>query len=161
MIRRCMALACAVLALTACARLLPATQQRSSQGPTAEEIWYVSVAMQNGREPNYDEKQHWRDQLDIRISAYLRQHPEDANSLQLSTFRFDYRVAAGMSKEMVLILFGPPISTTTSEADMERVARRYWPMLKGNVTEAWEYPLGWTLYFAGLRLTELTQYLPR
>ncbi len=159
--RRCLVLACAVLALGACARVIPPTQQRTTQGPTAQEIWYVRVALQNGREPNFDEKQHWQDQLDTRIERYLRDHPEDANSLQLTTFRFDRRVAAGMAKEQVMILLDQPINTTTSEADMEKVARRYWPALKGNVTEAWEYPLGWTLYFAGERLAELTQYLPR
>jgi hypothetical protein len=159
--RRRLILLSAVLALGACARVIPPTQQLTTQGPTAQEIWYVSVALQNGREPSFDEKQHWQDQLDARIEHYLRDHPEDANSLQVSTFRFDRRVAAGMAKEQVMILLGPPIATTTNETDMEKAARRYWSVIKGTVTEAWEYPLGWTLYFAGERLTELTQYLPR
>jgi hypothetical protein len=32
-------------------------------------------------------------------------------------------------------------------------------MIQGNATEAWVYPLGWRLYFAGMKLVDITQYL--
>ena len=57
------------------------------------------------------------------------------------------------------MLLDSPISVTGDEGEMQKLARRYWPMLKGNVTEAWVYPMGWNFYFAGPRLIDITQYL--
>ena len=57
---------------------------------------------------------------------------------------FDARDAAG----------APPVAVIN-----ETMARRYWPEMKGTVTEAWVYPLGWHLFFKDARLTEITQYL--
>jgi len=50
---------------------------------------------------------------------------------------------------------------TADQAVMEKAARRYWKDMQGNVTEAWSYPLGWTFFFTGPRLTYITQYLER
>lgn len=119
------------------------------------------MSMANSREPSIDERRHWEDQLELRIQQYLHQHPEDAGALHVSAFRFTKQVVTGMSKEQVLILLGPPEGVTTDQGVMEKAARRYWKDLQGNVTEAWAYPLGWTFFFAGLRLTEITQYLER
>jgi len=66
-----------------------------------------------------------------------------------------------MSKEQVLILLGAPDGVTYDQAVMEKAARRYWKDMQGNVTEAWQYPLGWTMFFAGQRLMYITQYLER
>ena len=44
---------------------------------------------------------------------------------------------------------------------MEKLARRYWKELQGNVTEAWVYDLGWRFYFTGPKLVAITQYLER
>jgi len=147
------------LAVGACA--MAPLEQRTTQGPTAQELWTYRMILQNGREPNFDERRHWEDQLELRISEYLRAHPQAANSLDVSTFRFYRRAAVGMTKEQVLILLGPPEGITTDPAEMEKLARRYWAAMKDGVTEAWTYPLGWRLYFAGGRLVEITQYLPR
>ena len=156
--RLCSAVLVAVF-LTGCAKLAPPVEQRSSHGPSAKTMWTYRVVTQNGREPNFEEQTRWDDQLDRGISRYLAEHPEAANSLDVSTFRFEKQVVVGMTKEQVLLLLGPPESTTGDQAEMEKLARRYWPMIQGNATEAWLYPLGWRLYFAGLRLVDITQYL--
>jgi hypothetical protein len=150
-------LVAAALALTGCASLRR-VEQRTTQGPSAREMWYLRMFTQNGREPTLDERLDWENQLETKISRYLNEHPEAANSLQVSSFRFDRRAMVGMTKEQVLLLLDAPVAVTSSEADMEKLARRYWPIMKGNVTEAWVYPLGWNLYFTGLRLVDITQY---
>lgn len=148
-------------ALAACATVRPPIEQRTTQGPDAQTLWAYRIIALNGREPTFDERRSWESQIDARISEYLRQHPEVANSLEISTFRFYRQVAVGMAKDQVMILFGAPLGVTTDEGEMEKLARRYWPEIKGNATEAWVYPLGWRLYFAGQRLVDITQYLPR
>lgn len=157
--------ACAVvgvaLAVAACAGLKSPLEQRTTQGPTAEELWVYRVLLLNRREPTFDERRHWEDQLDERIAAYLRSHPEVANSLEVSTFRFYRRAAVGMSSEQILILLDAPLATTRDPAEMAKLARRYWPEISGRATEAWVYPLGWHVFFAGSRVTDITQYLPR
>src|SRR5437867_12569400 len=66
----------------------------------------------------------------------------------------------GMSKEQVLLLLGPPAGTATDPAALETLGRAYWPAIKaGNATEAWVYPLGWRLFFDGVRVVDITQYL--
>ncbi|OLC12093.1 MAG: hypothetical protein AUH29_17550 [Candidatus Rokubacteria bacterium 13_1_40CM_69_27] len=157
---RGLALVGVALAVTACATWRP-LEQRTTQGPAAEEFWMYRVLLANGREPNFEERRHWQDQIDDRISRYLREHPEAANNLDVSTFRFYRRAAVGMSKEQITILLGPPETVTTSPAEMEKLARKYWPDIKGQAQEAWVYPLGWHLYFAESRLVDITQYRPR
>jgi hypothetical protein len=145
--------------LGACASMRPPLEIRTTQGPTAREVWMLRMMGQLGREPNFDETRHFDDQMEARIAEYLRAHPEDANSLTVSTFRFYRQTAVGMSKEQVLILLGAPAYVFTDDADMEKIARKFWPALKGNVTEAWVYPIGWSLYFAGQRLADITRYV--
>ncbi len=146
----------AAVVFAACAST---TEQRTTQGPTAEELWMYRVMLQNGREPNFDERRHWEDRMDRSISEYLNEHPAVANSLQRSNFTFLRQVGVGMSKEQVLLLLGPPLVTTTDATEMEKLARRYWPEIKATVTEAWIYPLGWNFYFAGANVVDITQYL--
>jgi hypothetical protein len=134
-------------------------EQRTTEGLTAEQMFTYKSIVQNGREPNFDEKITWRNSIDLKIREYLRNHPEDANSLLVSKFRFDRRATVGMSKEQVMILLGPPGEVTSDAARMQQVARKYWSELQGNVTEAWIYPLGWNYYFTGDRLRDITQFL--
>ncbi len=150
-----------VLASTACASSRPLVEQRTTQGPMAEDVWVYRVATMNGREPTFEERRHWERQMDVAIARYLATDQEFANSSQLSTFRFLRQPAVGMSKEQVLILLGPPERTTTEAAEMERLARKYWPDIRGKASEAWTYPLGWQLYFAESRLVDIVQYQPR
>ncbi|MGH7324098.1 MAG: hypothetical protein ACREJ9_05555 [Candidatus Rokuibacteriota bacterium] len=158
MTRRLVALVALVVSVAACAA---AVEQRTTQGPTAETFWLYRTMLANGREPNFDERRHWQDQIDDQIARYLHRHPEAANSLDVSTFRFYRRAAVGMTKEQVLILLGRPESATAEPAEMEKLARKYWPEVKEHVKEVWVYPLGWSLYFAADRVVDITQYLPR
>lgn len=151
-----------VVALAGCAWVNPPLEQRTSHGPSAEELFIYRSMVMNGREPSFDERRHWEDQIDLKVGQYLRQHPDAANALDVSTFRFYRRPSVGMSREQVMILLGPPEGVTTDAAELEKLARRYWPGIKGsNATEAWTYPLGWSFFFAGPRVVEITQYLER
>ena len=159
MIRRALALVLGVTAILGCASVRPDLDLRSTQGPTAYEVWMLRMMGQLGREPNFDERRHFDDQLELRIGEYLRAHPDAANALNVSTFRFYRRVEVGMTKEQVLILLDAPAGVTTDTAEMEKLARKFWPALRGNVTEAWVYPVGWSLYFAGQRLVDITRFV--
>lgn len=157
---RTLVAACLVLALAACKTAKP-IEQRTTQGPLAEDLWMLKVVTANGREPTFDERRHWEDDISFRIGKYLREHPEAANSLDVSTFRFVKRASVGMTQEQVLILLGPPVARTTDPAEMEKLASKYWPTVKEQAKEAWVYPLGWRLFLADGRLVDITQYLPR
>jgi hypothetical protein len=150
-----------VLVSTACASSRLALEQRTTQGPEAEQLWMYRVALANGREPTFEERRHWESQLDLAITRYLATDHAFASSPQLSTFRFLRQAAVGMSKEQVTILLGAPQRTTTDAGEIEKLARKYWPEIRTVASEAWEYPLGWRLYFAGSRLVDITQYQPR
>lgn len=151
--------AAVVLVLAGCASSAGPIEQRTTQGPNAQEFFVNRTLLENGREPSFEERRHWDNQIEDKISVYLREHPEVANSLDVSTFRFDRRTAIGMSKEQVVILLGEPALTTTDAAAMEKLARQYWPAIRARkVTETWSYPGGWHLYFAGEKLADITQY---
>ena len=150
-----------VFVLAACAKWGPPLEQRTSHGPTARQFWMLRQAMANNREPSLDERRHWEDQLDQQIHQYLMQNPEAASALHLSSFRFSKQVVTGMTKEQVLILLGAPEAVTSDQGVMEKLARKDWKPMQGNVTEAWAYPLGWTFFFTGPKLTEITQSLER
>jgi len=150
-----------IVALSGCARFRPPLEQKTSHGPTARQFWLLKQLVANEREPSMDERRHWEDQLDQRISQYLRENPEAANALHVSAFRFDKQVVTGMTKEQVMILLGAPEAVTADQGEMEKLARRYWKDLQGNVTEAWVYDLGWRFYFTGPKLVAITQYLER
>ena len=148
-----------LVSLAACASAR-VKEQRVTQGPMAEDLWMTGVILANGREPNFDERRYWTNQLELKISQYLHQHPEAANSLDVSTFRFIRQVSVGQTKEQVLILLGRPMGTTKDPAEMEKLARAYWPAVKGSeAEEAWIYPAGWRLYFKDTTVVDITQYL--
>jgi hypothetical protein len=65
-----------------------------------------------------------------------------------------------MEKEQILILLGTPDAVTGDQSAMETLARKFWPSIKGHATEAWTYPPGWQMYFAGSQLIDITQYGP-
>jgi hypothetical protein len=148
------------LASAACASSRPALEQRTTQGPGAEDLWTHRVVAANGREPTFDERRHWESEIDLAIARYLAADQEAANAPHLSSFRFLRQPAVGMSKDQVRILLGTPERTTTDTAELETLARKYWPEIRPQATEAWVYPLGWRLYFSGSRLVDITQYQP-
>jgi hypothetical protein len=155
---RLLALVAIPLVLMGCASRKP-VEQRTTQGPTAEQFWMYKMVLANGREPNFDERRHWQNEIDEEIARYLRTHPEAASSLEVSTFRFFRRAIVGMTKEQIVILLGRPETMTTDAAEMAKLARQHWAAIQGRAQEAWTYPLGWRFYFAGDRVVDITQYL--
>jgi hypothetical protein len=138
----------------------PAVEQRSASGPTAEQMLNQRMLAESGREPTFEEKRQWDVDMEDKIGAYLRAHPDRASALDVSTFRFLRQVTVGMDKEQVLILLGPPVTVSADQAEMAKIARGYWSSIKGNATEVWVYPQGWNMFFAGQRLIDITQYVP-
>lgn len=154
------ALLCALVA-GGCARARRGpVEQRSTQGPTSQQMLNYRVLKESGREPTFEERRQWDTLVEEKIAAYLRAYPEKANALDVSTFRYLRQVTVGMDKEQVLILLGAPVSVSSDQAQMEKIARGYWSTIKGNATEVWVYPLGWSMFFAGQRLIDITQFLP-
>ncbi len=147
------------LALAGCGGLFKKpVEQRTTEGLTAEAMFIYRVVLQNGREPSFEERQTWKDDIEQRISAYLRAHPEAANSFDVTKFRYLRQASVGMTKEQVQILLGPADGATTDAAQVEKLARKYWPQIKDRATEAWVYPLGWSYYFKEDRVVDITQY---
>ena len=157
--RRALAVPPLVLALLGCATHKP-LEQRTTEGLAAEELFVYRVVEQNGREPTFEERQTWQNALDQKISSYLREHPEAANSLDLNKFRALRQATVGMTKEQIRILLGAPSETVTDRERLEKLARKYWPDIRDRAAEAWRYPLGWNFYFEGDRLVDITQYRP-
>ena len=150
-----------LLLATGCSTLIPPIDQRTTQGPTATELWTMRMMQQTGRAPSFEEKRHFDEQLDDRIGRYLRENEEAANSLTLMSFRSMRQVTVGMDAGQVEILLGPPVTKTSDAAQMQSLARQHWPEIRGKADEAWSYPLGWVVYFSSSRVIDLTQYLPR
>jgi hypothetical protein len=158
--RRLLVSAMVATLLVGCAARRMEVEQRSTQGPTSEQMLNLRVRTESGREPTFEEKRQWDTQIEEKISTYLRANPDKANALDVSTFKYLHQVTLGMDKEQVLILLGAPVAVSGDQAQMERIARGYWPAIKGNATEVWVYPLGWNMFFAGQRLIDITQYVP-
>ncbi len=148
------------MVVAGCRTLSPEVDQRTSQGPTAKEMFVIRMMAQTGREPTFEERRQWDGEIEDRIGAYLRAHPEKASALDVSTFRFLRQAAVGMDKEQISILLGSPIAVSEDPAHLEELARRHWPVIQGNAKEAWVYPAGWRLFFSGQNLVDMTQYVP-
>jgi hypothetical protein len=149
-----------VLAVGGCFATQPKVEQRSTHGPTSEQMLNLKVMLESGRQPTFEEKRQWEGDVEEKTSAYLRVHPDKARALDVSTFRYLRQAAVGMDKEQILILLGAPAIVSGDQAQMEKIARGYWTNIKGNATEVWVYPLGWNMFFAGQNLVDITQYLP-
>ena len=132
--------------------------QRASEGPTAEDVWKERFKLVNGRGPSFSETQGFEEQMDAQVREFLRKNPEVGNSYRATHLRLFRQVMVGMTKEEVTLLLGKPHDVTDDAARMEVLARRWWPAVKANAKEAWVYPGGWTLYFDGDALTEMTRY---
>ena len=148
------------LAVTGCRTLVPDVDQRTPQGPAAVELWTLRMVQQTGREPTFEEKRLFQNDLDDRIGRYLREHEEAASSTTLMSFRGLNQVTVGMDKGQVEVLLGAPLRTTRDAAEMESLARRHWPDIRGKSDEAWTYPYGWVIYFSNSRVVDITQYRP-
>ena len=134
-------------------------EQRTTEGPMAEDIWTLKSLIANGREPNFDERRRWDNAMEQKIGTYLRQNPEAASSVDVSTFRFIRQVTIGQTDEQVVILLGPPLARISDTAEMEKLARQYWPAVKENEpSEVWTYPSGWRIYMKDRTVVDITQY---
>jgi hypothetical protein len=129
----------------ACASAPPVTEN-TTRGPMAAEMHIVRSLNANGREPGWDEKRQFQDQLEERVFKYLREHPEIENDTRYSSFRFWRQVSIGSTKEEVRILLEEPDQRTIDPALMASLSRRHWSQVQGKAKEAWVYPLGWVLY---------------
>lgn len=146
----------ASLVLGGCA--LFTVEQRTTDGPTAEEIWKDRFRVANGRSPSFTEKQTFDDQMDARVREFLAKNPQVANSPRVSNLRFLRQPTVGMTKDEITLLLGTPQGVTDDAAQMERLARKFWPLVKPQAKEAWSYHGGWTLYFDGDTLMDITRY---
>ncbi len=148
-----------LVALAGCATLWP-QERHALHGPTAEEIWMARVLLATAHEPSFDDRQRWDDQMDQRLSQYLSRHPRLANSIDVTSLTMTRQVTVGMERELVLLLLGPPVLGAKEAAEIEKLARGYWPLVKVNKpTEAWLYPQGWRLFLDDARIVDITQYL--
>lgn len=146
----------APLWLVGCA--LFTTELRTTDGPTAEAMWKAKFRAANGRSPNFAERQTFEDQMDAQVREFLAKNPEVANSVRVGNLRTFRQASAGMTKVEVTLLLGAPEGMTNDPAQMERLAGKFWPVVKPNAKEAWSYPEGWTLYFDGDTLADITRF---
>lgn len=146
----------ALVGLAGCAVGSGPDVQRAAQGPTAEEIHLARFVGDYGRLPTFDESTAFRADLESRVSAFLSRRPELSTSPRAGQFTFQRRVAVGMSTDEVRLLAGAPYGITKEEPRMEAAARQFWPAIRGRAKELWTYPGGWSLYFDGDRLVDLT-----
>jgi len=153
--RRALLAVGASLLLGSCAFAL---DERAMEGPEATKIWKLRFATSYGRPPSFEETERFEDQLEQRMRAYLDRRPALASSPRAPNLRFWRRVSVGMTKEEVLLLLDSPDYTTSDPAQMEARARGFWPEVKKRAKEMWSYPDGWSLYFDGDELVDLTVY---
>ena len=151
-----MAVLGAVLALAGCATGKGSEVQRATEGPAAEEIYMARFVGDYGRLPTFDETLAFRAALDDRVAAYLSRHPDLSTSTRASQFTFHRRAAVGMTREEVTLLLGAPSVRTDDVARMATAARQFWPAVGQSAREMWIYSGGWSLYFDGDRLVDIT-----
>jgi hypothetical protein len=144
--------------LVGCSTAPPPEQnvQRTTEGPTADELFMSRFAQGYGRVPTFNESMAFRNELEERVSNYLVTHPDVNASPRASQFTFQRRIAVGMTKEEVVVLGGLPYEATPDEKQMEQAAKQFWPSIKPRAKEMWIYPGGWQLYFDDERLVDVT-----
>jgi hypothetical protein len=130
--------------------------QRATVGPSAIQVFNARFARSYARLPTFDETSKFRDDLDRRVGEYLAKNPQLGTSPRASQFRFERRVDVGMSRPEVTLLLGAPDMTTTDPVLMRATARLFWTEIGTRAKEMWQYPSGWSLYFDGDRLVDLT-----
>jgi len=122
------------------------TVEQTPRGPTSLDVLAARSQAVNGREPTFDEKRIWEDQVDMRVSKYLRAHPELEQSPRYMEVRFWRQVAPGASRGEVEALLESPDERTIDPALMAVLGERRWDELGRKAKEAWVY-YGWVIYF--------------
>ena len=143
----------------ACAAGQPVVEN-TTRGPMAAEMHIARSYVANGREPGWDEKRQFEDQLEEKVFKYLREHPEIENDPRYSNFRFWRQVSVGSTKEEVRILLDEPDQRTIDPALMASLSRRHWSQVQTKAKEAWLYPLGWVLYMDDTAVVSMIRERP-
>ena len=143
----------------ACAAGQPVVEN-TTRGPMAAEMHIARSFAANGREPGWDEKRQFEDQLEEKVFKYLREHPEIENDARYSNFRFWRQVSVGSTKEEVRILLDEPDQRTIDPALMASLSRRHWSQVQTKAKEAWLYPLGWVLYLDDTAVVSMIRERP-
>ena len=82
--------------------------ERTTRGPSAEELMLVRAFAINGRTPNFEEKRHWERAVEERVYTYLRDHPELQQAARYTEFRFLWQVTPGSTPAEVRVLLEEP-----------------------------------------------------
>ncbi len=117
------------------------------KGPSAEELHLARSYAINGRAPSFAEKRRWEAEVEERVFAYLRQHPELEQTSRYSDFRFWWQVTTGSTPAEVRVLLEEPAERTIDPARMAALAERQWTEVQVKAKEAWFYPPAWVIYF--------------
>jgi hypothetical protein len=129
--------------------------QRTTEGPTAQQVFASRFQKGYGRPPTFAESLQYRVEQEQQIADYLVKHPELSTSPRVSQFTFQPRILVGMTKEEVVLLAGEPLSATPDQAQMQEAARQFWPAIMPRATEMWAYPGGWQFFFDNDLLVDL------
>ena len=143
----------------ACAAHQPVVEN-TTRGPIAAEMNVVRSFNANGREPGWDEKRQFEDQLEDKVFKYLREHPDIENESRYTSFRFWRQVSIGSTREEVRILLDEPDQRTIDPALMASLSRRHWSQVQTKAKEAWLYPLGWVLYLDDTAVVSMIRERP-
>ncbi len=135
------------LAAAACATGRLDKVELTTQGPSAEEFFVARSYALNGRAPNFDEKRRWESEMEDRVYAYLRDHPELEQTSRYSDFRFWWQVATGSTPAEVRVLLRDPQEETIDVPRMAALAERQWTEIQSKAKEAWFYAPAWVIYF--------------
>src|SRR2546427_7164060 len=93
-------------------------------------------------------RSHFNDDLEARISKYLREHEEAAsNPLTVQAFRNLHQVTAGIGKGEGEGVLGPPLTTSADARQMGNMGRRPWPAVHGPAAGGGGVPPGWGFSF--------------
>ena len=136
----------AALLAAACAGKLDVVEL-TTKGPSAEEFFVARSHAINGRSPSFDERRRWESEVDERVYAYLREHPELQQTTRYSEFRFWWQITTGSTPAEVRVLLAEPQEQTIDPARMAVLAERHWTEIQPRAKEAWVYPPAWTIYF--------------
>lgn len=137
----------AALAAGACAVGRLDKVELTTQGPSAEEFFVTRSYALNGRAPNFGEKQRWEGEMEERVYAYLRDHPELERTSRYSDFRFWWQVTTGSTPAEVSVLLSEPQEKTIDAPRMAALAERQWTEIQSKAKEAWFYAPAWVIYF--------------
>jgi len=139
--------ALALAAAAGCGGIKTEKVERTSRGPTAEDIFVTRSYAINGRAPSFDEKRTWEAETEERVFKYLRAHPELEQTTRYSDFRFWWQVVNGSTPAEVRVLLEEPPERTIDPARMAALADKQWSALEPKAVEAWAYPNSWVIFF--------------